>query len=86
MNGGGFVVSFSGVGIAHVVNGLRVGHAVEKDVLLREKPTIGHGEEVRGERQRLRCKIEFQDVVARLCYRWAERDFEFRPVGVWAKY
>lgn len=66
MNGGGFVVSLSGVGIAHVANGLHVGHAVEKDVLLREKPAIGHGEEVRGERERLRCKIEFQDVVARL--------------------
>ena len=78
MNGAGFVVSLSGVGIAHVVNGLHVGHAVEKDVLLRVKPAIGHGEEVSGERQRLLCKIEFQDVVARLWYRWAERNFERR--------
>ena len=90
MNAGGYAISLSGGGIAHVANGLHVGHAVEEDVILCLQPAIGHAAEGIGERQRLCCKIEFQDVLARWGWRrWVDRVGERRPIGrpaVWTKY
>ena len=90
MNAGGYAIGLSGGGIGHVANGLHVRHTVEKDIILRLQPAIGHAAEGIGERQRFRCQIEFQDIITRWGWRrWFDRVGERRPVrrpAVWAKY
>ena len=88
MNSGGWGISLSGGGICHVVDGLYVGYAVEKDVSLRLQPPIGYAAKGVGKCQRLLCKIDFQDVLIRFGWRrWGDRVRECRPAGaVWAEY
>ncbi len=88
MNAGGWAISLSGGGIGHVANGLHVRYAIEKDVLLPLQPTIGDAAEGIGERQRLRCQVQFQDILVGWGRRgWVDGVGECRPIGpaVWAE-
>jgi hypothetical protein len=59
MNCGGSSVASACIEASHIVNGLHVGDAIEKDVILGFKTTIGYVPEWVGEGQGLRREVEF---------------------------
>ena len=69
-------ISLSSFGIGYIVDGLHIGHAIEEDVLLRCKPTIGYAAKGCCEGQCFLGQVELQDVVASLFVEWAEDRIE----------